>query len=905
MRYIIGIDLGTTNCCLCFVDTNDPKLSIQLFRIPQVNSIKHIEALPTLPSFCFCGSEFKLPWKKKYPYIIGAFAREEGAKTPTKLIESAKSWLCHGAANRRDRLLPFEAGCDEDRISPVEASSRYLKYLKEAWNYEKGNEDALFEEQDIVLTVPASFDETARTLTIEAARLAGIKQLTLLEEPQAAFYSWILQNEGSWKSTLRVGDSILVCDVGGGTTDFSLIDVCSQGDDLSLRRMAVGDHLLLGGDNMDIAIAKIVEERLIGKNVHELTISQWLQLRHQARKAKEVLLDEQTKDSSFRFLIQGSGSSVVARTLSIEVSRQEVLDFVVGGFFPQLSWNDALKLRCSVGVKTMGLPYESEPAITKHLADFLCRSGEAPVSPDYVLFNGGAMKPQVFQSSIIDCLKQWFPDKQPQILSSYHLDYAVGRGAAYYGRVRRGLGVRIGGGSARGYYLGIDITDGSGIKTTKALALLPKGSEEGASYEPEQVFMLRSNTPVSFTLYTSHVRLHDQSGMILSIDSREFQPLPPIQTILRFGKSQEVNTLIPVRIGMSLSPVGTAELWLQSEKSPHQWTLEFQLRTSEGKEQTAVEMRNDETFDVSYLEKAREVITAGFIGLKKVDRLMECLEEALERPRREWPPSVLRGLWETVLKVAPGRKNSLQNEARWWNLAGFVLRPGFGYPLDDHRMKELWKIILSDSKATRDPDVSIQRWIALRRLAGGLNRGQQAQIAAELWPQLIDKKTGKIIKCKGGGYQYTEKLRTAASFEFVDTALKIKLGTAILARIAKEDPMDVELWALGRLGARHLFYGTAANVISRDVAGSWIAKMLQLKSRGEAWSFSVVQIARKTDQRELNLPSLLIQQILKECAALNLDDRLRTLLTDATALTQNEQDKVFGEQLPAGLTLQL
>lgn len=907
MRYILGIDLGTTNSCICFVDTQDPKRSIQLFRIPQIQRLGHVEALPTLPSFCFCAPS-QLPWNKSLQYDVGTHAREEGAKTPTKLVESAKSWLCHAAANRRDRLLPVEAASEADRISPVEASARYLRHLKEAWNHgkAKNNQDALFEEQDIVLTVPASFDEAARALTIEAARLAGISQLTLLEEPQAAFYSWIAQHESSWKDLLKASDQILVCDVGGGTTDFSLIDVHAVGADLSLQRMAVGDHLLLGGDNMDIAIAHFVEQKLFGSHAQELAVTPWLQLRHQARKAKEALLDESSKESSYRFLLQGAGSSVVAQTLSAVVTREEIQKLLSDGFFPPLDWDSACLIKRGGGVKTMGLPYETEAAITKHLAAFLNMSGERPQAPDYILFNGGAMKPLAFQHAIRDSIQRWFPHKQLQTLPSYHLDLSVGRGAAYYGLVRRGLGVRIGGGSARGYYLGVEVQAGEASKEMKALTLLPRGSEEGALYEPEQLFMLRPNVPVSFTLYSSHVRLHDRAGDLIDIDPKEMHALPFIQTILRFGKTAISDQAIPVRVGIALSCIGTIELWLQAQASNHRWKLEFQLRTADGKEQTSGEARHDETFDASFLNPARDFLSQAFSGHVPMGRVMEKLEALLDQPRKEWAPSILRGLWETLWKLASQRKKSQEFEARWWNLAGFMLRPGFGHPLDDFRMKELWKIILSDFKATRLLETEMQRWICLRRVAAGLSRGQQSQVAAELWPQLLDKQTNKmILKGKGDAYPYTERLRTAASLELAETTQKIKLGNAILNRILKDEAISVDFWALGRLGARHLFHGAAGNVIPRETAIDWIEKLLARRSDHEGWAFAVGQIARKTDQRELNLPLALIQRILVECQDKEFYSRLKTLLTDAAPLTRSEQDKVFGEQLPAGLIMRL
>lgn len=908
MRYIIGIDLGTTNSCLCFVDTLDPGLSLQTFPVPQMNQFRHIENPPTLPSFCCLGVHHQLPWNKSQDIAIGIFAREEGVKTPAKLIESAKSWLCHSAANRREKILPFESIVEAEKMSPVEASANYLKHLKSAWNYAKAKSDAgnLFEEQDVILTVPASFDEAARALTVEAARLAGITQLTLLEEPQAAFYSWIAQHEKNWKGMFKSGDVILVCDIGGGTTDFSLIEVNEKNQELYFERMAVGDHLLLGGDNMDIALAKAVEDKLFQSRSHELTTTQWHQLRYQARKAKEILLNEKEESGTYRVLLQGTGASIVANTISAEISRQEVKHLLIDGFFPQLSWENALQSCLRSGVKTMGLPYENEPAITKHLAHFLKTSAALVKAPDYILFNGGVMKPAAFQNAILSNLENWFPEKKPQLLDSINLDLAVSKGAAYYGKVRRGLGVRIGGGSARGYYLGLDVVDESGKKMTKALTLLPRGSEEGDQYEPEQTFMLRPNVPVSFTIHTSHVRLHDKSGDLLDIEDKELHALPAIHTILRFGKNTSNNQPIPVKLGISLTAIGTIDLWLQAKTTPHRWTLEFQLRTQEGKQQTSMETQKDETFDSSFLIPAKEAIAQTFSKNSKSDILMEHLEELIGQPRKEWSPSLLRGLFEEALKQEPQKRNTVELESRWWNLIGFLLRPGFGYPLDDHRIKELWKIFLADSKSTRSLDVGIQQLICMRRIAGGFNRGQQAQIAAELWPQLIDKKTGKILlKGRGDLYLYTERLRTAASLELVENKLKIKLGEAILSRQSRESPLPIEHWALGRLGSRHLFYGSLVNVIPKEVASAWIEKLILQKSRTDKWLFAIEQIARKSDQREINLPINVINKIIEACKEEIEFDRIKKLLTDVTALTKNEQDKVFGENLPTGLVLQL
>ncbi len=416
MRYIIGIDLGTTNSCVAYIDTKDAKAAVQSFKIPQLFAEGHIETLATLPSFCYLAAphewpkgSLSLPWdslnksqgQSPAEFFVGTFARSQGAKVPTRLVQSAKSWLCHPAANRRDKILPIEAADEEARISPLEATARYLRHIRDAWNdgMAKGDAEGDFDSQEIVLTVPASFDEVARTLTVEAARKAGFVQMTLLEEPQSAFYSWIAQHEERWQQLVKAGAVILVCDVGGGTTDFSLIDVVPKGDTLSFQRMAVGDHLLLGGDNMDAAIAHHIEEKLIQKG-YELNAIRRLQLVHEARQAKEVLLQiakgKEVPPDFYRVVLQGTGSHVVQGTLGVDIFRSELQELLLKGFFGQYAWSDALKVRKTTGLRTMGLPYEAEPSIIKHIAHFLAESGtpgDGPKVPDFILFNGGAMKP--------------------------------------------------------------------------------------------------------------------------------------------------------------------------------------------------------------------------------------------------------------------------------------------------------------------------------------------------------------------------------------------------------------------------------------------------------------------------------------------------------------------------------
>lgn len=921
MRYIIGIDLGTTNSAVAYVDMQSPQLAVRLFSIPQFVAAGRLDSLSTLPSFCYLINQtewppgsLKLPWKEETSSFVGAFAKEHGARVPTRFVQSAKSWLCNAAADRRDPILPLESADPSQRLSPVEASAKYLMHIKEAWNavVAKGDPALELEEQDIILTVPASFDEVARTLTVEAARLAGFSSITLLEEPQSAFYSWIVQHEKTWEQSLKAGDSILVCDIGGGTTDFSLIEVQSKNERLVFQRMAVGDHLLLGGDNIDSALAHYTEKKLEKEGYPPLESIQWLQLLAEVRTAKEYLLSD-SDHASYAIVLQGTGSSVIKGSLTVTLNQGEVERFLLEGFFGQYELKDALQLRKSQGFRTTGLPYEDEASITKHLAYFLQQAGyiKENKGPTYLLFNGGTMKPSLFQQAIYQSLLRWFPDHLPSILSSPSLDLAVARGAAYYGKVRKGYGTAIGGGLPRTYYLAVDIKQADGTTVRQALTLLTRGAEEEDVFQPEQVFSLLPNTPVAFHLMTSHTRLQDRSGDFIEIDEKEMRMLPPIHTVLRFGRQQTqyaTQDKIPVRLGIRLTGIGTLDLWLESEITEHRWNLEFQLRAASGQETHLQEMtgqRKDETFEATYVKDAQEKIENLFDGKGsaiKPDRIMESLEDSLALPRREWSTSLLRGLWNSLSKGASNRKRSNEHEARWWNLAGFFLRPGFGFPLDDFRLKELWKLILGDLKAAKTLECHIQQLICFRRIAGGLNKGQQMQIASEIIPLVFNKKSGKIdVKGKSELYLYSERLRALAALERIDLSIKIRLGDALIQRILKGEALSFDYWALARVGARHLLYGSVGQVVPRDVCSKWIEQLLKSEHKDEEQLFFVLsQLARKTDHRELNLSNELLSKITDHYP----DERLKNLLLNQQPLTQSEQEHVFGDGLPSGLSLE-
>ena len=523
------------------------------------------------------------------------------------------------------------------------------------------------------------------------------------------------------------------------------------------------------------------------------------------------------------------------------------------------------------------------------------------------MFNGGSVKPRSFQEAILESLKLWFPEKNPQVLESYHLDLAVARGAVYYGKAKRGYGVKIGGGTPRAYYFAMD-SQGKDTMGPQAITLIPRRAEEGSSFELEQSFWAQPNTPVAFKMLTSNVRLEDRPGDAVPVNPLEMQLLPPIHTILRYGKgtlNEASKEKIPVHLGATLTPIGTLEVWLKSQISEHRWNLEFQIRKESGQENSLSlldTVRKDETFDVQYLKEAQKILRQFYQEGSPIKsaQIMDALEKALERPRLEWPVSILRGLGMSCFSRLPYRKSSIEKENRWWNLCGFLLRPGYGFPLDDFRMKELWKIILGDMKTQKSPELLLQTWICYRRSAGGFNKGQQMQLASDLLTDIHPNKSKK----KNELPLYQEKIRLLASFEYLDLSIKGKLGEVLLQRLTEQGGSSVEIWALGRIGARHPVYGSSAQVIPRDTCSRWVNTLLDKTTLPpEKLSFLIGQLARKTAPRELNLPESILQKAQAYFEQTEYNERLRALLNGEGQLTREEQDQVFGDHLPIGLTI--
>jgi hypothetical protein len=604
-KYIIGIDLGTTHCVTAYTEPlpgHDHQPEIRIFMIPQVVDQGEVKALPLLPSFIFLPGHhdlaphsLTLPWNEKIDLAVGEFARKRGADIPNRLIFSAKSWLCHHGVDRTAPILPWGVTQENRRLSPVDASRLLLEHIRDAWNDKFGGRpEGLFENQEIYLTVPASFDAVARELTVKAASEAGLGQnFTLLEEPQAAFYAWIdAQGEG-WRESVSQGDSILVCDVGGGTTDFSLIQVEEEDGRMILRRVAVGDHILLGGDNMDLTLAYTLQKKLMEEGV-KLDNWQFRGLGHSCRLAKERLLLDPEKETE-PVVILGRGSSLIGGTLRTELTRAEVENTLINGFLPRCGPDEYPRERPRIGMREMGLPYEADPAITRHLARFLGRQirpsqdSETTPYPTAVLFNGGVMKPEGLRHRIGELLRQW-SDQDIRELASPDLDLAVARGAAYYGLARRGRGIRIRGGAPKTYYIGIESAMPAvpGVPSPmKALCIVPFGMEEGTRADiREREFGLFVGQPAEFHLLASTTRQKDQAGEVVEDWAGEIEEVTTMQTTLSGSDTEEKGTVLPVWLESGVTEIGTLDLWcVKREEEEKRWKLEFNLREHTPREQ--------------------------------------------------------------------------------------------------------------------------------------------------------------------------------------------------------------------------------------------------------------------------------------------------------------------------------
>lgn len=953
-RFIVGIDLGTTNSAVSYVDLaeadTDPKSSrgnignrIKIFRVLQATGAGETDSLSVLPSFLYIPGKYdlsddavQLPWHRADENFVGAFARDHGAKVPARLVSSAKSWLCHGNVDRRARILPWGSGDEVQKISPVEATAAYLSHIRRAWNSGRGEQEELYlENQMIVITVPASFDEVARDLTLEAAKAACLPNVTLLEEPLAAFYSWLIRHERHWSDYVSPGDLILVCDVGGGTTDFTLITLREVDGSPRFERIAVGDHLILGGDNIDLALSRHAEAGFGGKR-KALSTDRWKALCHQCRQAKENILD---KDSDVqRITLMGEGGKLISGTLSTALKKSDVEAVVLDGFFPMVKAEQIKVRQARKGIAEFGLPYEPEPAITRHLGWFL-EHHKADVekllhkrpAPDLILFNGGSLKPAVIQDRIRQAIRYWFDiDDQalPKVLENSRPDLAVALGASYYGLVKTGIGVRVGSGSPRSYYLGIarkedagketqPATDADALKLRQAVCLVERGLDEGSGIKlADKKFEVLANRQVGFDVYSSSFRSGDRCGDVVDIDD-SLTPLPPIQTIVKFGKKGE-QLNIPVQIEAEYTELGTLSLWCRSLMSNHRWQLQFQLRAAGPETGGPLKVAEKEVFDESVVQNVKQLVRVAFEKREPVegaaakpstagglDNLVKQIAEIVERPKEQWPLGLIRSLADELLAMTDLRKPSPDHESRWLNLVGFCLRPGFGDGFDEHRIQDLWKIYRGGPVFPKNAQVASEWWILWRRVAGGLKPGHQRQIIQDLTPLMMPKKGSKI---KIPPQERIEIWMAVANMEKLLVKDKIKWGELLLRELHPKKCRPPLLWAFSRIGARELLYGSSDRVVPADRVSAWIETLLTTNWRNpKPVVQALIQLARKTGDRVRDIDPKLVERIAKwirQNTPKGQDvSRMRYLQEVVPIAAGREQDSLFGESLPSGLVM--
>ena len=917
-RYVVGIDLGTTNSAVAFVDTAAKRRVIGRFDVPQLVSEGSVVERATLPSAVYLAGEHDvpagalgLPWAEDRREVVGEFARVQGGRVPARLVSSAKSWLAHAGVDRGAKILPWGAPEDVPRISPIGASARVLGHIRAAWDAR--HPEAPLAEQEIVLTVPASFDEVARELTVAAAKEAGLASLTLLEEPQAAFYAWLSTRERSWDAELGGERVVLIVDVGGGTTDFTLIAAKHAGGTLGLERIAVGDHLLLGGDNMDLALAREVE-RMLGDRAGKLDSVRWQSLVLQTRAAKETLLAAQAESVTVQ--LTGRGRGVVAGSVNAELTRADVERLVLDGFFPLVGADARPRAAAGTGLREWGLPFATESEIPRHLAAFLARHQVQIGAGDAVLYNGAVFTPAILRDRLTAQLAAWSGGAAPTVLTSTSFDDAVARGAAYYGLATRGEGIRVGGGSARAFYLGLGAGEAAGRE--RLLCIVPRGMPEGELVtvrEPE--FEVLANQPVSFRLYTSTSRAGETPGALVEVERGELGELPPIRTVLRYGKKLAAQS-IPVHLEARRTAIGTLELWCASQASEHRWRLEFQLRDGA----THLEEEPAERASTAELTATSEQLAAAVACIADVYpraaegaastrggpmALPRALETALGAGKDAWSLPVIRTLWDALFAGAAARTITGDHEMRWLNLCGHLLRPGFGHELDDWRIRQLSPLLAKGLAFPRAVQNRVEWWNLWKRIAGGMDRGHQLRLHAEIAPILVPRLQRRAkVKPQGGragAQEVREMWQAIGACERLDARLKAELGEVIVADLERRKAAPQQLWALARIGAREPLYGPLNCVIDAATVSTWVERLLALAEwpSPDALAFALVQLARVVDDRERDLDPALRERLSERVRLSAGGARSTQLLHEAVMLDRAEQGRLLDESLPPGL----
>ncbi|EIJ2375588.1 hsp70 family protein [Vibrio alginolyticus] len=929
-RFLVGIDLGTTNTVVAYCEITDnlEQSEVSLFDIDQLIGPGEVVRKPLLPSFRYhpavgqiSPSDLTLPWENEpvsgdiSNVIVGEWARELGAKVEGRQVSSAKSWLSHQAVDRSSDILPWAGAQDVDKVSPVIASASYLNHIRQAWNYRHPSNK--LEDQDVVVTVPASFDETARKLTLEAAELAGLKKIVLLEEPQAVCYDWYARHQQTTADELKELPLILVCDVGGGTTDLSLIEASfSSQDELALDRIGVGEHLMLGGDNLDLALAHLAERRF--NQSKKLTAASLTKLIQQTRKAKENLLSASAPEE-VKITMLGSGSKLLGGTKSIGLSKQEVHQIALDGFFPLSDFSEVPDKRRSAVVE-FGLPYVADPAVSKHVAEFLTQHQQVARAalgieddkqnaiPVGLLLNGGVFNSELVTERVTTLLSDW-RGAPVTVLDNPHPDWSVALGAVAFGKARRGAQLKIGGGAARSYFLHLQEKN----KMGKALCLLAKGTEEGHEIRLSgRRFSLTLGEPVRFNLLTStHDTLTNntaiQNGVMVDVDPDLFAPLPPYITTLE-GEGAELQAnqkeRVEVQLACQLTEVGTLKMeCVSAEDDSKRWELEFEVRNKQTDDSEQVKLHPK-------LNECKELIARLYSGNKKsaeskeIKTLAKDLEKKLGK-RDEWDFTTLRQLFDTFAQGRKRRRRSEQHEKNWLRLAGFALRPGFGDPTDSWRIEQVWGLYQQNIQFKNHQGWT-DWWVFWRRIAGGLSQEQQetilADIAKYLHPGAMkNPQSAKAAQDMG----YESMVRLSASLEHLEVEDKVLLATWFLSKAINHNQFEqAHWWAMGRLASRTPLYGSQHNVVPREQAEQWLPKLLEQNWQKEPMiAFAAVMICRKTGDRLFDISDDYREQVLAKLKQSKVPESWVSLVEEVKELSESESKRIFGDALPSGLTL--
>ncbi len=914
-KYLVGIDLGTTHTVVAYTEASNKNANqaIKIFDIDQLIAPGEVASRPLLPSVRYHPAEGELsaadisfsPAGEKA--IIGEAARSLGAKTQGRFVTSAKSWLSHPTVDHTAEILPWGSDDDIQKVSPLDASASYLAHVKTVWGHKFP--DAPLEKQTLVITVPASFDESARALTLEAAKIAGLKDIRLLEEPQAVCYDWLRRHTTNIKQALENIHLLLVCDVGGGTTDLTLIKIEQHTDEPVLTRIGVGDHLMLGGDNIDLALAHVAESRITSadKKLSPVDLSQLLE---QCRIAKEQLLADDAPEQIHVTLL-GGGSKLIGGSRTAELSREEVRKIALDGFFPLSGLNDLPDKKRS-GVVEFGLPYAAEPAISKHIAAFLklhsqvateARGNDSYI-PDALLLNGGVFRSQPITKRTLDLINSW-SDQHPTLLENQHPELSVAYGAVSYAIARRDKKLKIGGGSARSYFLLIDTSEKNQQASVKqqGVCVLPRGSEEGVEVIlKKQQFALRIGQPVQFHLASSSGDTKYLPGELVNITDDKFNSLPPLAVAFEGQDKDEVI----VQLSVTQTEVGTLKIQCVSvEKSSQRFDVEFQIRKKGGaNSQISTEL------PASFNDAADKIQSIFGSKSKKIDPkavkgLRSNLEKVLSSPRTEWETPLLRALFATLLEGIKSRRRSENHERVWLSLIGYCLRPGFGYPLDDWRVEQLWKTYGQTIQYVNERQNWTEWWTLWRRVAGGLNEESQEQLFKDI-SQFLNpaaaRQSGvaKQIKIRG----YDDMVRLVGVLERLPVEKKITAGEWLLKRLQKASEPNQTWWSVGRIASRVPFHGSSHNVIPPEIATQWLQQIFKAdwKKIPQA-GFAATLIGRVSGDRARDIDEKVRRQIVEKLKANKSPSSWIDMVEAYKELDEKEEKQIFGEALPPGLKL--